>query len=275
MKLAIISDIHGNLEALRTVLADIAARPVDRILCLGDIVGYNADPVECLTLVRNAGAICIAGNHDRAVAGLCTAEGWNSSARRAVEWTQRQLDSDALAYLAGLPLDAALPGLLVAVHGTLLASGGCDTTYLDSDARRLECLGNLSAHPAQASICAFGHTHRLEATALRDGHLSPLAGDRLRLANDAAHLLNPGTVGQPRTTDRRATYLILDSESRDLTIRRLDYDFAIPLAKTRAAGLVPGAAESALKAGARLLGLAGVAGATRRLYRRARTGAPH
>src|SRR5262249_46986422 len=91
MKLAIISDVHANLEALTAVLADIETRSVDRIVCLGDIVGYNADPDECLALLRRHAVLCVAGNHDRAVAGQLGTEGFPHTAARAVRWTRHRL----------------------------------------------------------------------------------------------------------------------------------------------------------------------------------------
>ena len=273
MKLAIISDIHANLEALRTVLDDAGSRHVERIICLGDLVGYNADPAECLNLLRRAGAICIAGNHDRAVAGTGTTERFSAAARQAAAWTQRQLGPEDLAYLADLPLQITLPDVLVGVHGTLLASGGCDQTYVDRDARRLECLAQLAAHPAGVRICAFGHTHLLEISEFRENRLAPLTDDHVRLREDAFYLLNPGSVGQPRTKDRRATYFTYETESRMLDVRRLSYDGVASRGKTRAAGLaadvgiLPSPAMAKLKAGMHAIGFPGVRSTVRRLLR--------
>ena len=104
MKLAIISDIHANLEALQATLQQISAQTVDRIVCLGDIVGYNANPEECISLLREFDVLCIAGNHDRAVTGQITTEGFSHTAARAVAWTREQLGSDAIEFLASRPM---------------------------------------------------------------------------------------------------------------------------------------------------------------------------
>ena len=98
--IAIISDIHANLEALEAVLREIRAERIGTIVCLGDIVGYNADPAACIGLLRDAGAICVAGNHDRAVTGQITTEGFNPLAARAVDWTRSRLTADDIG-LAG------------------------------------------------------------------------------------------------------------------------------------------------------------------------------
>src|SRR4051812_9332739 len=106
MRLAILSDIHANLEALQAVLRDISVQSVDRVVCLGDIVGYNTNPAECVALLRELDPLCIAGNHDRAVSGQITTEGFSGTAARAVAWTRRQLSADIIDFLGGLPLRA-------------------------------------------------------------------------------------------------------------------------------------------------------------------------
>src|SRR5215211_7505063 len=180
MKLAIVSDIHANLEALRAVSAEISAHAVDRIVCLGDIVGYNTDPAECIAVIRQLDAICIAGNHDRAVTGQITTDGL-----------------------------------------------------------RRQSFAALAHHASRARICAFGHTHRLGIFEFEDGVMRQCSGDQVPLRADAYYLINPGSVGQPRTADRRASFLILDTTRRVVTVHRVSYDAAAALAKTRRAGLMP------------------------------------
>jgi diadenosine tetraphosphatase ApaH/serine/threonine PP2A family protein phosphatase len=277
MRLAIISDVHANLEALRAVLSDISECSATRIVCLGDVVGYNADPAGCIALLREAGALCVGGNHDRACVGLIAADGFGAHAVRVLAWTWARLGPDDLAFLAGLPLQAVVlgepgqpggvPGELVAVHGALTAEGGCERTYLDSDERRLQCFAALAAHPSRARICAFGHTHRLGVFELGDGDVraSARGGDTVSLRRHARYLLNPGSVGQPRSAELRATYLILDTVAHSVAVRRVPYDSGAAMAKVRAAGLAPRAqpiragAGRALAWGARAAGLAGVA----------------
>ncbi len=261
MKLAIVSDIHANLEALRATLQYISGRAVDRIVCLGDVVGYNTNPEECVALLREFDPLCIAGNHDRAVAGQITTEGFSHTAARAVAWTRGRLSDDARKFLGGLPLKASIQNHLVAVHGALHPDVGCELVRLDTDERRRLSFEALVAHPSGARICAFGHTHNLGIFELRDGLVRAQTGDEVVLRDDAYYLINPGTVGQPRTAERRATYLVLDIARQVVTVQRAEYDAAVPFAKTRRAGLlprssfVPGAIRGPLKRGVRALGL--------------------
>ena len=245
MRLALLSDIHANIEALRATLLDVAAMRVERILCLGDVVGYHADPGACIGLLRDAGAICIAGNHDRAVAGLRDTAGFSADAARAVAWTRARLDAASLAWLAALPMSHCLPQRLLAVHGAPTESGACDMTRLDDPARRRDAFAALALHPCGASLCAFGHTHILGVHAWDGTAERALSGERMRLAPGVPHLINPGAVGQPRGAERRATWMILDLAARTVEVRRVAYDMAPTLAKARAAGLL---AEPPLRA---------------------------
>lgn len=238
MRIALLSDIHANLEALRATLLDVAQLRVGRILCLGDIVGYHADPGACIALLRDAGAICIAGNHDRAVAGLRGTEGFSADAAHAVAWTRARLDERARAWLAALPLERCIDGVLLAVHGAPTLAGGCDMTRLDDPARRRDAFGLLARHACGAKLCAFGHTHALGIHAWDGQAERSLFGDTVALVPDVLHLINPGTVGQPRGAERRATWIILDLACRTVTIRRVAYDAESAIVKARAAGLM-------------------------------------
>ena len=239
MKLAIVSDIHANPEALRATLASISVEAVDGVLCLGDIVGYHAEPGECIALLRGVNAVCVAGNHDRAVAGRITTEGFSATAALGVAWTRERLNADDLAFLAGLPRQACIQGRIIAVHGSLLPEGGCEMTRLDTDERRRLCFAALAKHQSGARICAFGHTHQLGIYEFRDGTEQVCAEDTVSLRDDAHYLINPGTVGQPRGHERRATYIVLDTARRTAMVRRVEYDIDAALAKARNAGLLP------------------------------------
>jgi predicted phosphodiesterase len=239
MRLALISDIHANLEALRATLLDVAQLRVGHILCLGDIVGYHADPGACIALLREAGAVCIAGNHDRAVAGLRGTAGFSADAAHAVGWTRARLDEPARAWLAALPLERCIDGRLLAVHGAPTLAGGCDMTRLDDAGRRRDAFALLARHACGARICAVGHTHILGIHAWDGVAERALHGDTVALAPDALHIVNPGSVGQPRGAERRATWMILDLACRTATIRRVAYDSEPAFAKARQAGLMP------------------------------------
>jgi predicted phosphodiesterase len=262
MRIAILSDIHANLEALQAVALAIAGEPVDRVVCLGDIVGYNADPAECVDLLLRLDPVCVAGNHDRAVTGQITTDGFSRTAARAVAWTRARLPAETLDLLATLPLRATVGDELVAVHGALHPETSCETVRLDTDERRRLSFKALAVHPSGTRVCAFGHTHRLGIYEFRNGATRNHGGeDEVILRGDSLYLVNPGTVGQPRTADRRATYLLLDTDCRSVLPRRVPYDAAAALRKTRAAGLlprfsfVPAPIRASLKRGVGALGL--------------------
>jgi predicted phosphodiesterase len=265
MRIAILSDIHANLEALQAVVLALAKESVDRVVCLGDVVGYNADPAACVDLLLRLDPVVVAGNHDRAVTGQITTEGFSRTAARAVAWTRARLPSETLDLLAGLPLRATVDGVLVAVHGALHPETGCETVRLDTDERRRLSFEALAVHPSGIRVCAFGHTHRLGIYEFSDGAMRSRGGgdddDEVTLQGDALYLVNPGTVGQPRTADRRATYLVLDTDRRSVAPRGVAYDAAAALRKARAAGLlprfsfVPAPIRASLKRGVAALGL--------------------
>lgn len=259
MRVAILSDIHANTEALRAALEAIAAEPPDRILCLGDIVGHNTEPCECVALLRATGALCIAGNHDRAAIGQISTQGFSSTAARAIDWTRERISGDARTYIGSLPLKLVIGDQLVAVHGALHVDEGCELVRLNTDERRRLSFEALAAHPSGARICAYGHTHQVGVHEMRDGRISCLAGDEIHLRDDAYYLVNPGTIGEPRSEEQRATFIVLDTERRLVTIRRVAYDRRAVLRKTRKAGLgkapLPLGLRTILRRGRRILGI--------------------
>jgi len=261
VKLALISDIHANLEALQAALQRISTQAVDRIVCLGDIVGYNANPAECIALLREFDVFCIAGNHDRAVTGQITTEGFSHTAARAVAWTRRHLGPDDIAFLAALPLKLRIDKHLVVVHGALHPEIGCELVRLTSDELRRLSFKALAADPSGANVCGFGNTHRLGIFELRDDEIRVRAGDEIFLREDAYYLINPGTIGQPHTADPRATYVLFDVARPAIAVQRVEYDAAASRAKTRAAGLLdrssflPAAIRTPLKWGTQALGI--------------------
>ena len=261
MKLAIISDIHANLEALQATLHRISAQTVDHIVCLGDIVGYNANPEECISLLRELDVLSIAGNHDRAVTGQITTEGFTHTAARAVAWTRGQLSADAIEFLAGLPLKMRIGNHLVMVHGALHPESGCEQVRLVNDDLRRLSFKALAADPSGAHVCAFGNTHRVGIFERRDDEIRARTGDEVFLREDAYYLINPGTVGRPLTADLRATYFLFDVARQAIAVHRVEYDASASRAKSRAAGLLerssflPPSIRTPLKWGAQALGV--------------------
>jgi diadenosine tetraphosphatase ApaH/serine/threonine PP2A family protein phosphatase len=238
MKFAVISDVHANVPALTAVLDVIAAEGIERIVCLGDIAGYHTEPTACVRLLQRAGALCIAGNHDRAVIGAIGTTGFSSDAERAVAWTRDRLEDTTRDYLAGLPLKRDIDGVLVAVHGALHPEVGCEWVRLDDDHKRALSFAALAAHPSGARVCAFGHTHRPGVWERRAGQISFVGVGTVLLRPDALYLVNPGSVGESRDADPRASFLILDPAASSISFRRVFYDRSSVLAKTRKAGLV-------------------------------------
>ena len=248
MRLALISDIHANLEALVATFYDIAECSIDRIVCLGDIVGYNSDAAACIALIRGTDCICVAGNHDLAVCGRITTRKFSSPAARAVARTRQQLSADDLDFLAGLPLKANIGNRVIAVHGALHPETGCESVRLDTDKRRRASFEALMIHPSGARICAYGHTHRAGVYEMRPDRVALHAAPHVSLRDDAYYLINPGTVGEPRSAERRATYTILDLERRTMTTRYVDYQTSADFVASHKPGL------------ASRLGLTGLAG---------------
>lgn len=229
MRLAVLSDIHANLEALEAVRRAGEERGVERWVCLGDIVGYGADPQACLEQVRQWMAFCVMGNHDQAVAGLVDLEYFNHYARRAAEWTAAQLRSEQRQYLAGLPLSVA-EGNALYVHAHPADPGGWGYVLSAPEARAA-----LEATPAR--LCFIGHSHQPLACAAGSGLLA--VEDFIALRPGERYLVNVGSVGQPRDGNWQACFLVWDQEDDTLEFVRSDYDLQRAQAKILAAGLPP------------------------------------
>lgn len=234
MLIAIMSDIHANREAFEACLAAIADASAARIVILGDIVGYGADPGWCLQKVRaliSDGAIAIRGNHDDAASK--STQSMSTNARIAIEWTREKLDVEARAFLGGLPMQVAEDDRLY-VH----ASGNAPETWHymhdadDARAHFLHC-------DATASFC--GHTHHpalFSATSLgKITAFTPGTAEPIPLAAQRQWLAVLGSVGQPRDGNPAAAWALYDTESRELQYRRTPYDIEQAAAKIRAAGL--------------------------------------
>lgn len=236
MRYALISDLHANLEALTAVFARIDAAGVDRIVCLGDLVGYHADPNDCVDIVRQRGIECIAGNHDRAAVGLEDTEHFGAAGRIAIDWTGPRLSRANRAFLADLPLTLRIEGALL-VHGALHPEPNV-RLHLSSERRVRASIERLGGGALDVDVCFFGHTHRPIAWRLEDGGLACLHRSEIHLARGARWMVNPGSVGQSRDRDPRAAFAIYDSEARSVTIERVRYDRAACLRKAAAAGLL-------------------------------------
>lgn len=234
MKLAVLTDIHANREALTAVLADVAARGCDRIAVLGDVVGYGPDPVWCadrVAALMAEGAICVLGNHDEAALGR--GGPMNANAQRAIDWTRKQLGPDQLAFLQSLPLTVTLDDLFL-VHASAQAPG--DWIYITSD---LKAVGAFRATRSRLILVGHVHVPMLVSQDLsgvvREQRVKP--GQPVPLIRSRRWLAVVGSVGQPRDRNPAAGYAIYDSALNELTFRKVPYDCAETARKVRAAGL--------------------------------------
>jgi len=219
--LAVLSDVHANLEALSAVLRAVDLAAPDAIVSLGDLVGYNADPEACVTSVLDRAGASVRGNHDKAVSGLMGLEWFNPVAAEAARWTRRAIGSDILGRLARLPA-----GPLAMTEGVLLCHGTPfdEDEYLVSEGAVEESFQTLERdHPA-VRFCLHGHTHAPLAVEFRGGRWRRIAGSPVRLEASARYLLNPGSVGQPRDGNPRASFGILDTSHGSWRIVRVPYD---------------------------------------------------
>jgi diadenosine tetraphosphatase ApaH/serine/threonine PP2A family protein phosphatase len=234
MRYAIITDIHSNREALEAVLRKIDTLRVDRILCLGDVVGYNADPVFCVGKVREAAASAVRGNHDKAAAGLMSVDYFNAHAAAAVRWTSGALGKEDLAWVNDLT-----PGPLDAGDGLLLCHGAPqdEDLYLISERAIGEAFSHLSETHPGTNICLFGHTHVPLAIDNQENILNTVGA--VFLEKDRVYLINPGSVGQPRDNNPDAAFGVYDGEDSVFTFYRVPYAFRETQAKILQAGLPP------------------------------------
>ncbi|GAB4467828.1 MAG: metallophosphoesterase family protein [Anaerolineae bacterium] len=221
MRYLVISDIHANLTAFETVLKDAGqiGQDYDFIWCLGDVVGYGPDPNECVDLLRSMPHLCLAGNHDWAALGRLDIRTFNADARRAVTWTRETLTDENLAYLAALPTTFVLNDF------TLVHASPREPIWeyiLDP------LIAALNFPHYQTTYCLVGHTHtpvtfKLENEQGDIGVEKPVYGEKIAL-NHKRQIINPGSIGQPRDSDPRAAYAVLDVEQMTFERRRIPYD---------------------------------------------------
>ncbi|MDP2321550.1 MAG: metallophosphoesterase family protein [Acidobacteriota bacterium] len=228
MRYLLISDIHANLEAYETVMAAAGPLKYERVLVLGDLVGYGADPNAICDRVRAlAPEALIRGNHDKVGSGVESPEGFNAVARSAIHWTHDNLTPENRAWLAALPAGPLVVDDLIEI---------CHGTPFDEDAYVFDDLDALRAmHAARRPLCMFGHTHVQVGHFLsRDLFGLATADDRrpftISLDEANRYLVNPGSVGQPRDGDPRAGFAIADTAAREVTLYRVEY----PIAKAQA-----------------------------------------
>ncbi|MBI5646387.1 MAG: metallophosphoesterase family protein [Ignavibacteriae bacterium] len=230
MRLAIISDIHSNLEALSAVLEDIDRHSADRIICLGDVVGYGADPSACMALLRGRGVDIIMGNHDEAAFSPEKRRYFSENAAFAIRWTAKQLGERELDELRSLPYRISFDGMLF-VHSTPRSPERWDYLFSGLEARS-------QSAAFRERLCFVGHSHQPAIFSLEPAVQEYSATGRF--------IINPGSVGQPRDGDWRASYGLLDTVAATYDNHRVDYDVAVAARKIVAAGLPRRLAERLL-----------------------------
>lgn len=228
MKYALLGDIHSNWEALSAVLEDAESQGVDRYACVGDVVGYNADPGPCLDRLRDLDAITVRGNHDHYCANHDDLPGFHPLAADVINWTRDRLSADQVAFLQGLPYSHRMDGFTL-VHSTLDNPEAWGYVF-----DKWEADANFTYQ--STAVCFFGHTHvplafkkRAEVT------FGPYEDISITLGRK--YFINVGSVGQPRDGDWRAAYATYDLATRKVEIHRLEYDVKKAQHKIRAAGL--------------------------------------
>ncbi len=217
MKLALISDIHSNLEALEAVLADIETRKVDKIVCLGDVVGYGPDPIACLELVESHCDIKLMGNHEFGVLGLLPLDTLNQYARHSMDWTTQKMTDREISIIAEYDIEAECEDCYL-VHASPYEPDRWHYILSGQDAEA-------GFEKTQHKLAFFGHTHLpMIFSRGTDGRVRSQAGHDFDPDEDSRYLVNVGSVGQPRDNDPRACYAIYDSVETAVTYRRITYD---------------------------------------------------
>lgn len=246
MRYLVLTDIHANLEALDTCLADARSRSYDATLVLGDLVGYGADPNAVVERVQALKPVAIVrGNHDKVACGLEQAEGFNSVAKNAARWMLDTLTPEYRTWLAELPAGPILVDDVVEIcHGSPFD----EDAYIFDELDAVRAL-KMSARP----LCLFGHTHYPVTFELSADHFdtaTPAAAAEMRLVlrEGSKYLVNPGAVGQPRDGDPRAAYAIADTTAKCVELFRLQYPVELAQAKIIEAGL-PGVLAQRLALG--------------------------
>ena len=216
MRYGILGDIHGNIEALETVVEALKKEGVDRFISVGDIVGYGADPSACIQLVQDLGATVVAGNHDWAAVGKLDATFFNVYAKEAIDWTAAALNEEERAWISSLPLVEIVDDLITVGHATLCEPEKFQYIQTYYDAAR-------SINEMTTPIAVLGHSHVPLAFLMNDS-LRLSVATRIELKDTHRALINVGSIGQPRDENAKAAYALYDSESGIYRLKRARYN---------------------------------------------------
>ncbi len=234
MKYAIIADIHGNLDAFQVVLEDIRAQKATHIVCLGDVVGYNAQPKECLDIVRQMNIPCVKGNHDEYCSTENHLDGFNPARGRSRALDPRQLSEEDKKWLRELKYSRMAANFTM-VHATLDAPERWGYVF--------DKLAAAASFPYQnTQMCFFGHTH-VPVAFMRDTVVRGGTYSKFKVDPSKKYFINVGAVGQPRDNNPKSAYVLYDMDAQTIELRRLEYDIAAAQKKILAAGLPERLAE--------------------------------
>jgi diadenosine tetraphosphatase ApaH/serine/threonine PP2A family protein phosphatase len=228
MRFAILSDLHSNLEATKAVLADARERGCTDYICLGDVVGYNANPHECVEIVQKMNCPVVKGNHDEQAALAESSRGFNALAEAAINWTRAHLTEEDKQWLRELPFVQRVRDFTI-VHATLDTPEQWGYVFNGLDAVT-------SFSHQETTVCFFGHTH-VAGAFVRDDSVKKIKADELIIEESKKYFINVGSVGQPRDGDWRAAYCIYHIEKNVVEQRRVEYDLATAQKKIIQAGL--------------------------------------
>jgi len=229
MRYGIFSDIHGNLEAFSVVLDAFSQEKIDSYLCVGDIVGYGADPRECIKKFQELSCISVIGNHDAAAVGLMDIEYFNPAAKLAVVWTQQRLTKEDKQFLTSLKYTYQNDELTL-VHGTLNNPEMFD--YLLNIT-----LANQTFNLMKRPVCFVGHSHVPGIFVQEHNKINHLDELQVEISKNKKYIVNVGSVGQPRDGDNRAAYCIYDTDSHLIEIKRIEYNIKEAQQKIAQTGL--------------------------------------
>jgi predicted phosphodiesterase len=215
VKYAVIADIHANLPALQAVMKDVAIQRCDTVVCLGDLVGYYAEPKECVDLIRGMNIPCVKGNHDEYCSVPATPDGFSSKAAEGVQWTRKHLTEDDRQWLASLPLIEVVDGFTI-VHASLNQPHRWEYVF--------DKLAAASSFASQKSaVCFYGHTH-VPVAFVRDGSVRGGTFTKFKVESGRQYFINPGSVGQPRDGCAKASYVVYDTSDLTVQLRRVAFE---------------------------------------------------
>ena len=231
MRYGIISDIHANLEALEVAIDALSREKIDKYLCVGDIVGYGADPTECIRKTRALDPVVVLGNHDAASCGLRSTRDFNEPAKNAILWTQKNIETSDIDFLKSLEMVYKNRDLTLA-HGTLQEPEEFHYMLHKNDADATFAL-------MDTPVCFVGHSHSPGIFSGKQGKVDYFYKEKVKISKSERMIVNTGSVGQPRDGDPRLCYSVYDSLAGTVELKRLPYDVPKAQKKILKAGLPP------------------------------------